>query len=134
MTLNEAEYAVAITRSMGMKGGKETYDYIEKNYHIRLDKNDYYKIMGKMEAKAIQEMEKIANTLPIIHAERIREFEFLKDGCYQDLQLTEDPYKRVLIRMKIAELHQYISQLQTMTRRVIEKYVTKEVETRIVSI
>jgi hypothetical protein len=134
MPLSDKEYAVGITRAMGMKVTTQALDYIKDVYKIPLTANEYYRVLGTIESKAIEQMQEIALKMPIIHMERLNEFIALKDGCYQDLHREENPYRRVMIRMKIAELHQYISQLQTMSKRVLEKYVTKEMESREISL
>jgi hypothetical protein len=127
MTLSDIEYAVAIAHQT-ISPLRDELAYVQEKTGVKLSQKGFYRTLERIDRGAIEEIESIARNMPAIHAQRVRMFESLQQGNFKDLQEEESPHKRVLIRRQIAEMEKYIAQLQSISKRVLETYVIKQLE------
>lgn len=126
MTLNDREYCVVMTKAMGLSE-KESLAYIKlKGFEMSVP--TYYRILGTLDAQALERLYDIAKNFKTLHLDRLDKFKIIEKEMWVNYYLEQDFSKKVMILAQIANLQPYISQLEEVTKDILEDNAIEQVK------
>ena len=114
---------------MKIQPWEKIQEYIKVKTGKVISHSEYYRILGTIEAQALDRMKEIAQNYHALHMQKLDELETIKTEMWvQYHQKDTKPHQKVLILTKISDTLQLISQVQEISKDVQEEYITKHIK------